>query len=332
MNRWIFGCFASLLALCCVTILAFRWAAYLRETVPFSVGLPPEGQLIETAQGDIFTVDVAKQSAPRVVFAHGTAAWSAIWRETMLSVSNAGYQATAFDMPPFGWSKHPDGADYSRSAQADRVIALLEALDDRPIIVAHSVGAGPVSEAVLKRPELVSGYIVVSGAIGLSDRGNPKQPPHLLRNSTIRELATSITATNPMLTGTFLRDFMYRKEAATPELIDMLRAPMVREGYTNAVSKWVPELFTTPRDALSLDPTNWEALDLPFAVIWGAEDKVTPISQGKELATLVPNAKLTILESVGHIPHLEAPPEFAEALIDALKSMAPPHTQELEQQ
>ena len=42
---------------------------------------------------------------------------------------------TAFDMPPFGWSEHPKDPTYERQAQAARMIGLLEALGDKPILV-----------------------------------------------------------------------------------------------------------------------------------------------------------------------------------------------------
>lgn len=330
MGKWIIRSIAALVAISVIAIGLLRYSAHSREIVAFAAGLPAEGQLLETSEGAVFVLEKGDPDAPRVLLAHGTAAWSAIWRKTMVDLSQAGYLATAFDMPPFGWSEHPANGDYSRSAQAERVIALLEALGDKPMVVAHSVGAGPVSEAVLQRPDLVSGYVVVAGALGLQDRENPKQTPFVLRNETLRQYLTSATATNPLLTRKFLRDFMYRKDAATPEMVAMLQKPMVREGYTEAVSQWVPVLFNTPRDAVSMTPANWAELDLPFAAIWGAEDTITPLEQGKALAAMVPNATLTVLEDVGHIPHLEAPSEFAQALVDALQAMAQPFNQERE--
>ncbi|WP_037311566.1 alpha/beta fold hydrolase [Ruegeria halocynthiae] len=331
MNRWIVWIVASLVTLCVVAILAFRWAAYHREALPFAAGLPDDGRLLETPEGSFFVLEAGEAGTPRVLFAHGTAAWSAIWRETMNAVSKSGYHSTAFDMPPFGWSEYPEGTDYSRSAQADRIVALLETLGDQPVVVAHSVGAGPVSEAVLQRPDLVSGFVIVAGAIGLNDRADPKQPPFVLRNPTIRPYLTSATATNPLLTRKFLQDFMYQADAASPEVVAMLQEPMVRENYTQVVSDWIPELFTTPNDALSLDPANWTSLDVPVALIWGTEDSVTPVFQGKELASLIPGATITVLTDVGHIPHLEAPAEFAAALIDALQPMTQSHKEEREQ-
>ena len=55
------------------------------------------------------------------------------------------------------------------------------------------------------------------------------------------------------------------------------------------------------------------------SVIWGDKDTVTPLDQGQEEAALLPNASPVVLNYVGHIPHLVAPKEFADALLGALK-------------
>ena len=322
IGRWFIRGFVFSLAFVLIVLAALRWTAHQREYLPFAVGLPEEGRLIETPEGSIFILEVGEAGLPRVLFAHGTAAWSGIWWETLNELAKSNYLATAFDMPPFGWSEYPPVADYSRSAQAKRVIALLESLGDRPIVVAHSVGAGAVSEAVLQRPDLVSGFVLVAGAIGLGNQSNPKYPRNILRISTLRIYLTAATATNPLLTGKFLRNFMYRKEAATPKIITMLQEPMVRKGYTGSVADWVPELFTSPSTSLSLDPKHWNALDLPVSLIWGNKDNITPVDQGRELASLIQNSKLTVLEDVGHVPHLEAPSEFMTELIRELKKMS----------
>lgn len=312
----------ALLILFVVAVLGLRWAANVRETVAFEDGLPEEGRLAHTSEGAIFLLEMGQKGNPQVLFAHGTAAWSGLWRSTMKTVAGAGFHAAAHDQPPFGWSEHPSGSDYSREKQADRVIALLETLDSQPIMVAHSIGAGPVAEAVLRRPDLVSGLVIVDGAIALGSHQIPRDVPVYLRNQTLREYISAATASNPLLTRQFLRSFIHVKEAATPETVAMLQEPMRREGYTEALAAWIPQLFVPPQNALSTQTAPWQALDLPVGLIWGQEDTVTPVEQAKELASLIPGAQLTILQGVGHIPQIEDPVTFQKALIQFLKSIS----------
>jgi pimeloyl-ACP methyl ester carboxylesterase len=304
-------------------LAGFRLNAHLRESLAFGEGLPPDGVMISTRAGGVFLLATGQPGQRQVLFAHGTAAWSGLWRPTLKVAQDAGYFATAFDMPPFGWSQHPDDGDFSRGAQAARVIALLEALGTRPIVVAHSIGAGPVTEAVLQRPDLVSGLVLVAGAVALNSHENPRDLPLILRPSGFREYVTAATAGNPLLTGTFLRQFVHIKDAATPERIAMLQEPLRRLGYTQALNDWLPQLFETPLDALSTRPEHWQSLKLPVVLIWGDKDTVTPPTQGEELAVLVPGARMILLPNVGHIPQIEAPDVFHRALIEALASIPP---------
>lgn len=262
-----------------LVLLCFRWLASAREDIPFGQALPTDGNLLKTEDGQIFLIESGEVQGTQVLFAHGTAAWSGLWRPTLQAVAKQGYHATAFDLPPFGWSEHPQDNDYSRARQAERIIALLETLGTRPVVVAHSVGAGPVAEAVLQRPDLVRGLVVVAGAIALGSHVAPKSLPLPLQNPLLREYATAATAANPYLTARFLRGFVHIKSAVTPQMVSMLQEPMARAGYTRAVSDWIPVLFQSETEAQSTRPEAWRALDLPVTFIWGL--RIRPPLSGK---------------------------------------------------
>lgn len=313
----------AVLVVLALTLGLFRWMAAQREVVQFGQNLPSDGLMVQTRAGRFFLLEAGKPGRPQVLFAHGTAAWSGLWRPTLKAVAAVDYHAVAFDMPPFGWSQYPARPDYSRGVQALRLIALLEALGTKPIVVAHSVGAGPVAEAVMLRPDLVSGLVVVDGAIALNSHETPKSLPLPLRHAGLRELVASGTISNPYLTGWFLKQFIALDEAATPERVALLQEPMQRAGYTRAVSQWLPELLVPPVDALSTRPEAWQNMTVPLALIWGTADDVTPPEQAREIAALSRRAKLFMIKDVGHIPQIEAPEAFEKVLIEALQSLVP---------
>lgn len=78
----------------------------------------------------------------------------------------------------------------------------------------------------------------------------------------------------------------------------------------------------TKLSALSTRPENWRALSLPTFLIWGDKDTVTPLSQGETLAEIIPNATLTMLPDVGHIPQIEASALFQSNLLSALNALS----------
>ena len=54
-----------------------------------------------------------------------------------------------------------------------------------------------------------------------------------------------------------------------------------------------------------------------MALLWGDEDAVPPLEQARDLQTLLPQARLTILPELGHIPQIEDPDAFDAALLMA---------------
>ena len=79
----------------------------------------------------------------------------------------------------------------------------------------------------------------------------------------------------------------------------------------------IPFLFAQA-SGLSSKPATYATLKLPVTLLWGELDQVTPLAQGEALQQLLPNATLTVLPGVGHIPALEDPVTFNRTLLEQL--------------
>jgi pimeloyl-ACP methyl ester carboxylesterase len=222
-------------------------------------------------------------------------------------------------MPPMGWSDRDPARGYGRAVQGQRILSLVETLGVRPILVAHSFGAGAGSEAAMAEPGAFRGYVVIAGALGIGRGTGESVPPLALRTGALREIAVASSVTNPVLTGPLLRLFLYRKDRAGP-FVDLLRQPFALEGSTDAIADWLPDLLVTPT-LPSSDPAAWRKLALPVALIWGEKDDTTPPEQGRALEALIPGAAMTVLPEIGHIPQIEDPLAFQTALVAALADL-----------
>jgi pimeloyl-ACP methyl ester carboxylesterase len=309
-------------SLAAVLLLGLRLAAMIREVGVLPTRIPEEGRIVETALGPIYVEELGPESGTPLLLVHGSVGWSRMWRPTSEALAAAGYRAIAFDMPPMGWSFRDPAGDYSRQTQGSRLLALVEALEIRPVLIAHSFGAGPASEAAMMQPDAFAGLIVVSGAIALGRDGTGQTPPWPLGYPFLRELAISATVTNPPMMGPMLRQFLHNKEAATPEVIEMLNRPNRRAGTTAALADWLPSLLVPPAGARATRPEAWQDFDLPLAFIWGDRDTATPLKDGQALADLA-GAPLFTLAEVGHIPQIEAPAGFQAVLLSALADLTP---------
>jgi pimeloyl-ACP methyl ester carboxylesterase len=59
-------------------------------------------------------------------------------------------------------------------------------------------------------------------------------------------------------------------------------------------------------------------LQIPTAILWGDRDSVTPVAQAHDIRGLLPQSTLTLLPGLGHIPQIEDPALFKQALLTAL--------------
>jgi len=61
---------------------------------------------------------------------------------------------------------------------------------------------------------------------------------------------------------------------------------------------------------------------VPTSLIWGDRDEVTPPAQGRALNQLIAGSAFTIINDVGHIPHIEAPDRLHEVLLGELTKLS----------
>jgi pimeloyl-ACP methyl ester carboxylesterase len=303
------------LLLAIATVAAFRLTAILRETGTRTELAPPTGHLVQTASGGVFIQEKGPPNGIPVVLFHGTAAWSELWRRTIDVLAVAGFRVIALDLPPFGFSDRP--GNYTRQDQAMRVNQVLDQLRSAPaIIVGHSFGAGAATEFVMRYPERARGLVLVDAAVGLT--APPSDPPSLLRPKWVREILVSLTITNPLATRTLLESLIEKKQRALPEYVEILQRPTKQRNSTADIADWLYYFLGADRNAASADRNAYARLRLPIAILWGDKDSVTPMTQAHDLQTLLPQASLTVLPGLGHIPQIEDPDQFNNALLKAL--------------
>jgi pimeloyl-ACP methyl ester carboxylesterase len=70
-------------------------------------------------------------------------------------------------------------------------------------------------------------------------------------------------------------------------------------------------------DSISLLPS----IRCPTLIIVGEQDQATPVSDARLMADRIPGAQLEIIPDAGHLPNLEQPQRFNEALWRFLSSV-----------
>jgi pimeloyl-ACP methyl ester carboxylesterase len=336
----------ALLALVLLVVVGIAcWLGYAnmkrsqRERMTVEALAPPGGRWVDVGDSRLFVQEWGPANGPVVLLTHGTGAWSGTWFELPAALAEAGWRVVGVDLPPFGFSVsngRPGELDYSRPAQAARLLLLIEALGGASSValVGHSFGAGPALEAAMTSPARLRRVVLVDPALGLGPAGEaptctpvPGWARILLGRRDVRSVLISGSATYPPFTGDLLESFVHRRDAVTPERIAAYQIPMRRFTYGADIGDWAWTFAgSTCEKAVSLDPLRlsaWSRDGPPVVLVWGAADTITPIAQARALLRWMPEAKLLELPDVGHIPHIEDPRAFATTLLAALGPAEP---------
>lgn len=86
------------------------------------------------------------------------------FRNVITALEADGYRSIVIEPLGIGTSARPEHADYSLTAQADRIAAVLDSLHvTHAIVVAHAVGASMMYRLAYRRPDLVRGLVSLDG-------------------------------------------------------------------------------------------------------------------------------------------------------------------------
>jgi len=118
---------------------------------------------VTVARAESLHVVVVGHGRP-VVFIPGLAGSAYAFRKVIALLSADEYRAIVVEPLGFGNSSRPQEADYSLTAQADRVAAVLDTLGvSDALIVAHSLGASIALRLAYRRPSAVGALLSIEG-------------------------------------------------------------------------------------------------------------------------------------------------------------------------
>jgi pimeloyl-ACP methyl ester carboxylesterase len=201
----------------------------------------------------------------------------------------AGYRVIVPDLPGFGATESPPSA-WGVDEYSAWVIALLDRLGvARSHIVAHSNGGRIAIALAAACPERVA-KLVLTDSAGIRPSHGPRYHWRLRTFKLLRAAARSHRLPAVVRRAAAKRadrrgSADYRAASGT------LRASMVR--LVNADLR-----------------AQLSRLRVPTLLIWGDRDQETPLSDGRTMERLIPDAGLVILEGSGHFAYAEQPDRF----------------------
>lgn len=325
--------FFLLAVFACMTMLVFTAQMWLRESrdiaeLPLSIGLT--GQHVETRDARIFVLEQGRFDHAPVVFVHGAGAWGGIWGINADFIAQNDFRAMTLDLPPFGFSQRlRDPDSYATGWQALRLLDVLEKTEAKgAVLVCHGLGCRPAMEAAIIRPAAVKKLVLVAPTLGFS--GDRKKPQFdrtpiegfwriLFQMKQLRNSVLATYGTSAMSTPGLLRLMVHDPLAVTAGRVALLQAPMQINYSTQAIGDWLENALFASGYAHVSDFGNFARLRMPVLVVWGRQDRVTPLWQGEALEKMLPDAVLSVFDQAGHMPFIENPNAFNKALLNFLR-------------
>jgi len=118
---------------------------------------------IEVAPGEMLRTTTIGAGQPLVLIP-GIFGAAFGYRTITGQLAARGYRCIVVEPLGYGWSSHPKDADYSFTAQSQRVASALDSLGvTRALVVAQSSGAAIGFRLAIARPELVRGMLSIDG-------------------------------------------------------------------------------------------------------------------------------------------------------------------------
>lgn len=244
-----------------------------------------------------------------ILFLHGFSQSHLSWRRQFEGPLAHEFRLIACDLRGHGWSDKPDHAGAYRDPHrwADDVAAVLHAAGvARAVLVGWSYGGRVIlNYAEIHGTAAIAGINFVAGVIA------DAAEYYGARIGTLRATASDDPATSIDGTRRFLRS-CFAREPDAPDFERML-------SYNAMVP---PSVRAKLLGRGAGDDALLESLAMPVLFTQGSADLIVSPAMSAYGTQIVPGAKLSIYENVGHSPFFESQERFDRELTDFVRTCA----------
>lgn len=234
-------------------------------------------------------------AGPAVVLLHGVFGRPENWGHTVAALAHD-RRMVALELPVFDLAL----PDCTVAGFADYVRRFLDwAGVDRAVVGGNSLGGHVALDLAVRAADRVSG-LVLTGSSGLFERSFERGVP-----------------TNPSREWlwTRMREVFYREESIESGTLDVVESVLTHRANRLRLLRVARSAKGTHMGPML------ERVTAPTLLVWGREDRVTPLETAYEFLDGIPTAELVLIDRCGHVPMIECPAEFTRALEGFLRGL-----------
>lgn len=277
---------------------------------------PARGRMVEVDGARLHVVELGPADAPPIVMLHGASSNLEVMRPLAERLAQD-HRVILMDRPGHGWSTREHFSDSTPAPQARMISQALGRLGiGKAIVVAHSWSGALALRIALDHPERVAGLVMLAPVAypwpgGVSQYNYAVTTPvlgSLLANTAMLPLGLLLAESGSR--SVFAPQAMpenFVKDSATRLLL------RPREFVANA---WD---LVTLRAAMAEQAPRYAEIAVPLTIIAGDADKtVSTHIHSQPLARTAKNARLIVLNGVGHMIQYAAP----DLVLSEIEAMA----------
>jgi len=263
--------------------------------------------------GSIYTI--SRGEGPVVLFCHGVTLDVRLWFKQFEELPERGLRVVAYDQRGHG-SSESGSTGHSVDNLAEDLKSVIEGLDLRDVVVVgHSMGGIAAQAFAINHPKLaqrrVRGLVLMSTLAKTHISGSRRLRDLVERLADGRLDAAALMA-QPHL-GFFLTRLGYGRDPQ-PSHVELNR---------QMIAECAPDQSTPAiRALLGLDLTpGLPGINLPTLVMSGSADVIAPPAESRRIAELVPDARLEVFKSAGHMLMFERTDEVNDLIEDFVRDL-----------
>lgn len=253
-------------------------------------------------------------SGPNIILLHGIGGSVEMWQKNIQTLAKEN-RVYALDMVGFGYTDKPDAA-YTLSFQADFVHSFMNAVNlETATLVGLSLGGGVALDFSLRYPQRLDMLVLVDSA------GLGREMHILFRLPTLPLIGEWLTRPSRQRTRELLDTCYYDPTKVSDEMVDFYYALSSQPGAQRAflTTLRVQGSFGGLREMiLGSILRGLKRLDIPTLLVWGQEDEILPLEHARQAHQRLPDSRLEIIDHCGHLPPMEQPEKFNQAVLDFL--------------
>ncbi|MGW5054870.1 alpha/beta fold hydrolase [Actinokineospora sp. NPDC004072] len=243
-------------------------------------------------------------SGPAVLLVHGHPFDRTMWRPQLDLLPRIGYRAIAPDLRGYGQSPVTPGTVPFARHTAD-LVELLDALGvESAVLCGLSMGGQLVMEFHRVHPERVRGLV-------LADTTPHPETPESRRN----RLAMADQLDREGMRG-YADDVIWKMVSPGNPEVGAFVLPMMAGAPAAGAAAAQRGRADRPDYLPSL-----RAAAVPGLVVVGSDDEFTPVPVARETADALPDGRLLVVDGAAHMPNLERPEVFNDALAEFLSAL-----------